>query len=588
MLRARRASAYPPAKPASRACGRWPRVPAAVEHGPDGGLTPALLASAYGFDPSKGGEGQTVAVVDAFDDPKIEADLAEFSKEYRLPACTTANGCFTKVNQFGAESPLPKEDKEGWSVEISLDVETVHAACPNCRILLVESESAFTSDLGTAVDTAVELGANEVSNSYGAFEAGPPDAFESAAYDHPGVVIAAATGDEGYDGWEELPSPGVPMVPASMASVVSVGGTTLELDSEGHRERERVWNGSGGGCSSVFSAPSWQRFAPGFAATGCGTKRLSADVSSVADPATGFDIYDSYDCGTPCKEFKGSSATWSTIGGTSLSTPLIVAMYALAGGAQGISYPSLTLYSRLGGPSLFDVTQGANGFCDSEGQACGANEFFGEIVDCEGTTACNAAPGYDGPSGVGAPVSSEAFEPVPEEEEGAKRRAEEAAAAEAAAKRAAEEAARREAEEAAKRAQAQSGGIAAFKAVKAAVPAATLRGSSLRAGRRGFVTVGIGCPAGETSCEGTVRLRTLSAVLARPGAHASVLTLASGRFKVAGGRVAAVRLRLTARARALLASRGRLRVRVVILAHDPAGASHASHATATLHAFRRR
>jgi hypothetical protein len=350
-----------------------------------------------------------------------------------------------------------------------------------------------------------------------------------------------------------------------MPSVVSVGGTTLELNSEGRRATERVWNGhrggaSGGGCSVVFPAQPWQRYVPGFPATGCGDKRLSADVAAVGDPVTGFDIYDSYNCGEACERFKGSKA-WSTIGGTSLSTPLISAMYALAGGSHGIKYPALTLYAHLGGPSLFDVEQGGNGYCDKEGRACGVNEFFGENVDCEGTTACNAAPGFDGPSGVGAPASLEAFEPLPE-------RAPEAAAKPPA--------------------QAAGGqGAAAFKAVKAAVPAATLRASHLQAGRRGFVTVKIACPAGESSCEGTVSLRTLSAVIAGSGARASVLTLASGRFKVAGGRVVAVRLRLTARGRTLLARRGTLRVRVLILAHDPAGARHTSHAAATLRAFRR-
>jgi hypothetical protein len=573
-------------------------VPSAVEFGPAKGLTPALLESAYGFKGASGGEGQTVAIVDAFDDPKIEGDLAEFSNEYGLPECTTANGCFRKVNQNGLAAPLPAADKQGWSVEISLDVEMVHGACPKCRILLLESENALTSNLAKAAQTAAVLGATEISNSYGGLEDGPPTALETAAYDHAGIVIAAATGDEGYDGWEELPEVSAPNVPASMPSVVSVGGTTLDLDEEGRREAEQVWSGSGGGCSFASTAPSWQRLAPGFAATGCGTKRLNADVAAVGDPATGFDVYDTYDCGSACKEFKGSEP-WSTIGGTSVGTPLITALYALAGGARGIAYPALTVYSHLGDSSLFDVTQGANGACGlfgEGGQACGVNAEFGKTVDCEGTTACNAAPGYDGPSGVGTPNSLEAFQPVADEEEAAKRRAEEAAAAEAAAKRAAEEAAaKRAAEEAARRAaeeaaaKAKAGqGFASFKAAKAAVPAATLRGSSLHVGRRGSVTVRISCPPGASRCEGTVRLRTLTAVIARPGAHASLLTLASGRFTVAGGHVTTVRLRLSARARALLASRGRLRVRVVILAHDPAGASHAAHATATLYAFRRR
>jgi hypothetical protein len=560
--------------------------------GPAGGFTPAQLARGYGFDPEEGGAGQTVAVVDAYNDPNIEADLKAFDNEYGLPECTAAEHCFRRVGQTGSTSELPKNDKEGWSVETSLDVEMVHSACRKCHVLLVEAENALLVNLAAATRTAAAMGVQEISNSYGAHELGRVGSAEAADYNDPGVVIAAATGDDGWDGFENQPSPESPEFPASMPSVVAVGGTTLELDGEGHRARERVWNSqgkgaSGGGCSTVFAAPFWQRYAPGYAATGCGDKRLSADVSAVANPETGFDIYDSYDCGPKCEEFIGAGG-WATIGGTSVGTPLISGMFALAGGADGIGYPALTLYAHLGDASLFDVTEGGNGYCDLEGQACGANASFGETVDCEGTTSCNAAAGYDGPSGVGSPASLEAFRPLPDEEEASKRIAEEAATAEAR-RLAAEEAAKRAAEEAAaKPPQASSGqgGTAGFKAEKAAVPAATLSGTRLRAGRGGFVTVKVACPAGETFCEGTVGVKTLGAVIAGPRAHASVLALASGRFKVAGGHVVSIRLRLTRRGAALLARKGKLRVRVLIVAHDPAGAAHSSLAAVTLYAFK--
>ena len=598
---------------------RVPAAPAALTFGPHGGLTPALLESAYGYDGNTGGSGQTVAIVDAFDDPNIESDLAAFSKQYELPPCTSAEGCFRKVNQFGssAKGTLPAADETGWSVEISLDVEMVHSACPNCRILLVEAENSFLSNLGAAVKKAVELGAGIVSNSYGGPERvqfGPPD---RALFEHPGAVIAAATGDEGYDSWITFPDdPETTNAPASMPGVVSVGGTTLTLNGEGRRAQETVWNGngrenegrshhgaSGGGCSIFFEAPFWQRYAAGFAATGCGEQRLSADVAAVGDPLTGFEIYDTYNCGPKCTELKGA-AKWSRIGGTSVSTPLIASMYALAGGAHGIAYPSETLYAHLGDASLFDVASRGNGYCNNGGGACGIDAASGEQLDCEGTTACNAVPGFDGPSGVGAPASLEAFEPLPDEERVLRTRAEEAIAAEARAReqreresrvaeenaKAAElsrqreeESARRAAEEAAKAAGGR--GTAGFKAVKAAVPNATLRGARLQAGRGGWLVLKIACPAGVSSCQGKVTVRTLSAVLAGQG---SVLTLAGGRFKVAGGHVGTVRLRLTARARSLLASRGSLRVRVTIVAHDPSGAGHTSHATATLHVLRRR
>jgi hypothetical protein len=418
----------PPAKPGHATCFALVRVPVASnlaaragakpyklgdgdsESGPAGGLTPAQLASAYEYDPAEGGAGQTVAIVDAYDDPKIEADLGEFDKNYKLAECTTANGCFEKVSQTGSTTSLPSPEP-AWGVEISLDVETVHSVCAKCKILLVEANDETNANLATAVDEAVKLGATEVSNSYGSSE----EAGEEAAYNHPGIVIAASAGDDGYDDWDVVGEGGTPPArpdtPASLPTVVAVGGTSLELESNGTRASESVWNDSGrppeeeggefkqysatgGGCSTLFAAPSWQQDTPGWRHTACGTRRLDNDVSAVADPYTGFDIYDSEEGG------------WLTIGGTSLSSPLVSSLYALAGGSGGVSYPAATLYSHLGQSSLFDVTAGGNGYCDGEAVGpCGepaANETYGDI-DCEGTTACDAATGYDGPSGVGTP-----------------------------------------------------------------------------------------------------------------------------------------------------------------------------------------
>jgi PKD repeat protein len=408
----------------------------ALESGPAGGLTPAELASAYGYDPTASGTGQTIAIVDAYDDPSIESDLASFDAEYGIAACTNANGCFTKVSQTGSATSLPEADTTGWSVEISLDVEMAHSACPKCKILLVEAKTPSFKNLATAVEEAVAMKATEISNSYGGPE-GELGTTEKAAYNHPRVVIAAATGDDGYYDWTELNEgnepPGLPNMPASLSSVVAVGGTTLELNEEGKRESETVWNGNGplddsefaegatgGGCSTLFTVQAWQHDAPGFGATGCGSKRLAADVSAVADPNTGFDIYDSYNCGEECESFK-RGADWLTIGGTSLSTPLISALYALAGGSNGVSYPALTLYGHLGDSSaLNDITVGGNGFCDAAPEfECGHPDAFGALfeeftldVDCEYTTACDAAPGFDGPSGVGTPNSLSLFKPL--------------------------------------------------------------------------------------------------------------------------------------------------------------------------------
>jgi hypothetical protein len=447
---ARVSSVCPAPKPGAATCFALVRVPVsssaageagvrsyalgdgALESGPDGGLTPAELASAYGYEPSAGGEGQTVAIVDAFDDPSIEGDLAQFDDQYRIAPCTTANGCFEKVSQTGSTTELPAADTAGWSIEISLDVETVHSVCPRCKILLVEAQNTMFQNLAAAVNEAVSLGATEVSNSYGAPEV-DLGTTERAAYSHAGVVIAAATGDDGYYDWTEknqdvklVRLPQRPNMPASLPSVVAVGGTTLELDSGGERKSETVWDGdgpldesfsvyglaegaTGGGCSRYFTAQPWQLNAPGFAAAGCGDQRLAADVAAVADPLTGFDIYDSYEANCEKCESVKAGRDWVTIGGTSLSTPLISSLYALAGGSNGVSYPSLTLYGHLGDPSdLYDVTEGGNGFCDEGGAACG----YGSELDCEGTTACNAAPGFDGPSGVGTPTSLGLFRPL--------------------------------------------------------------------------------------------------------------------------------------------------------------------------------
>jgi PKD repeat protein len=705
----------------------------AAGSGPSGGLTPAQLASAYGYEPTAGGSGQTVGIVDAFDDPDIEEDLGEFDKEYGLAECTTADGCFKKVGQTGSTTSLPPADTSGWSGEISLDVETVHSVCQKCKILLVEADSESDADLAAAVNEAVGLGATEVSNSYAGPEAGLGTP-EQAAYDHPGVPIVAATGDEGYDDWtalnEELLPPGMPDAPASLPSVVAVGGTTLELTAGGARASETVWNdegrgdetpsgvgATGGGCSTLFTAQPWQREAPGFAATGCGTARLAADVSADADPFTGFDVYDSDECGTYCAE-GGLGEGWATIGGTSLSTPIIAALYALAGGGQGVEYPALTLYGHLaGGSSLYDVTEGGNGYCDGESSAsCGdPNSTLGSVVDCEGTTACNAAPGFDGPSGVGTPDGLGLFKPLlptavitppasltegspasfsagkssdpypggsissyswswgdasanssgpspshtfaasgtypvtltvtdnyglssspstqsvtvskgsHEEEEANKKHEEEAAAEkkheeeetaankqleEAAANKAHEEeaaAAKRREEEAAAAAAKKheeekpalvSGvqGVAGFQVTGAPpVPDAKLASTALAASTSGALTIKVSCPAGESSCSGTVALRTLDAVSASAGraakakkAKKAILTLASGSFSVAGGKTKTVTLHLSAKARALLSRTHSLRVRATIVAHDPSGATHTTQAVVTLRAPRAR
>ena len=279
----------------------------AASSGPAGGLTPSQLASAYGYEPEGGGAGQTIGIVDAFDDPNIESDLGTFDTQYGLPACTAANGCFKKVGQTGSTSSLPPADTTGWSVEISLDVETAHAACPKCKILLVEAEQrAEIENLAAAVNEAVALGATVVSNGYGAPEVAY-EATEQAAYNHPGVPILAAAGDEGYYGWtsvnEGIRGAEMPDAPASLPTVVAVGGTTLKLTtSRCARERDRVerqrparrtrargreiaFGATGGGCSTLFTAMPWQTGVAGWGATGCGSQTAGRRRLSRRRPA---------------------------------------------------------------------------------------------------------------------------------------------------------------------------------------------------------------------------------------------------------------------------------------------------------------
>jgi subtilase family serine protease len=388
--------------------------------GPAGGLTPGDLGSAYGLN-TKGGQGQTVAIVDAYNDPNLNADLQTFDGQYHLAACSTANGCLRIVNENGGTT-LPATDTSGWSVEESLDVEAVHSVCQGCKILFVEAASPVNNDLGRAEDTAVALGATEISNSYGEPEQDGSLAY-AAAYNHPGVVITASAGDDGYDFFDQLAGASQPGIPAAYSTTVSVGGTSLYLNQTGGRQSESVWNDNGardsnqrlfgsslgaggGGCSHLFSAPKWH--------TGCGSMRLDSDVSAVADYLTGLDVYDSFDCGTACAPAPG----WFTVGGTSLSSPVIAAAWALAGGAHGVRYPALTLYGHQ--RQAYDVTSGGNGWCDGSGAGgCpDPNQQGYGTVDCAytalgavaaGDRACEASAGYDGPTGVGTPRGDTIF-----------------------------------------------------------------------------------------------------------------------------------------------------------------------------------
>jgi len=321
------------------------------------GYTPADLRSAYKVTGS-GSSNYTIAIVDAYGYPNAEADLAVYRSTYGLPACTTANGCFKKVNQNGVEGNYPATDV-GWDQEQALDLDMASAMCPNCKILLVQGTDALVSNLAAAVNTAAAMGANAISNSYGLAESSSLSSYLSA-YRHPGIAITVSSGDSGY---------GV-QFPANSADVVAVGGTSLSKASNARGWSETAWSGAGSGCSAVVAKPTWQT-------DGLCARRMVADVSAVADPNTGARVYGP----------TSSTATgWMIIGGTSLSAPLIAGVYGVNGGsATAGSDP----YAHTS--ALFDVTSGNNG------KSCGRTYF------------CTAGVGYDGPTGLGTPNGPAGF-----------------------------------------------------------------------------------------------------------------------------------------------------------------------------------
>ncbi|GAA5188421.1 hypothetical protein GCM10023322_39080 [Rugosimonospora acidiphila] len=335
------------------------------------GYGPADLASAYGL-PADGGAGATVAIIDAFDDPNAEADLAVYRQQYGLPPCTTDTGCLRKVDQRGG-TDYPDPDS-GWAGEISLDLDMVSAIAPAAHILLVEADFNDGLDLAIAADEAVTLGAKYVSNSYGSGYTSTPGSGEDPSfptdldpyYNHPGVAMVASTGDGDY---------GV-QYPAASSYVTAAGGTSLVRDSSTRGWSESVWHngygGPGSGCSLYEPKPAFQHD------TGC-DKRTVGDVSAVSDPATGVATYDTYG-----EDGDG----WGVAGGTSAASPIIAAVYAVAGTPAPGSYPNSYPYANP--DALNDVTTGANGSCSP-------------------AYLCTAGVGYDGPTGLGTPKGLEAF-----------------------------------------------------------------------------------------------------------------------------------------------------------------------------------
>ena len=330
------------------------------------GLHPFMAAdlqAAYALPSAKRGKKQTIAIVDAFNDPNAAADLAVYRKANHLPPCTTASGCFRKVNQKGQQRSYPPTD-DGWALEESLDLDMASATCPHCKIILAEANSNLDSGMLPTEDEAVRLGANVISNSWGEPEfqvvKGTPAAC-AADFSHPRVAITASTGDSGFAAGVTFPS--------TCGGVTAVGGTSLFRNSSARGWGELAWSDAGSGCSSVITKPARQHDRL------CG-KRTVADVSAVADPNTPVAVYDTTD-----------APGWITVGGTSVAAPIIAGTYALAGNTATIA-PGSWLYAHH--KDLNDVVTGSNG-------------------NCGGSYLCTAVKGYDGPTGWGTPHGIGAF-----------------------------------------------------------------------------------------------------------------------------------------------------------------------------------
>jgi subtilase family serine protease len=322
------------------------------------GYIPSDLRDAYKIS-ATGSSSTIIAIVDAFGYDSAEADLGVYRSQFGLPPCTTDNGCFKKLNQKGQQKNYPDMDV-GWARESALDLDMASAMCPNCQLWLVEAKSNSLKNLATSVVLAASLGAHVISNSYGGGDTRGAVSYDSF-YDHPGVAVTASSGDSGYG----------TQFPAASAHVIAVGGTSLLQDGSDRGWSETVWGGAGSGCSRNYAKPDWQSDKK------CRT-RMEADVSAVADPATGVAVY-----GPLTK----TTSNWLEFGGTSVAAPLIGGVYGANGGS--VNYGS-NLYAHS--DALFDVTSGNNGVCPAK------KPYF-----------CNGEVGYDGPTGLGTPNGTTAF-----------------------------------------------------------------------------------------------------------------------------------------------------------------------------------
>jgi subtilase family serine protease len=343
-----------------------------------GGYTPTQVTSAYlaanlsiitnlKTTITGDGTGQTIAIVDAYNDPNIQSDLQTFSTKFGLYYSSTT---LKVVSQTGSTTALPTTNAD-WGLEIALDVEWAHAIAPKATILLVEANSASFSDLLTAVKYAASYtGVSVVSMSWGTDEFKGETSYDSyftTSSNHNGVTFIASSGDSGTTCW-----------PSVSSNVLSVGGTTLTVSSSGTYVSETAWSSSGGGVSKYESLPSYQKML-GVSATG----RVTPDVSYDANSSTGFLVYDSL-------AVSGSSG-WLVVGGTSAGAPQWAAIIAIAnqgrvaGGLTTLTSANAVIYTLY----MTDTTSD-----------------FHDVTSGRNTSGYSAAKGYDAVTGLGSPIVS--------------------------------------------------------------------------------------------------------------------------------------------------------------------------------------
>ncbi len=371
-------TAHPPFR--VKVIGRLPDGKPKLSSSSPTGLPPGAIASVYslsGLSASSGaGAGQIIAIVDAYHDPHALSDLNTFNAQYGYPALSTCTSlsqtgpCFMQAFAQGSQPTT----NSGWVLEESLDIEWAHAEAPAAKIVLVEAASNSSTNLFNAVSYANNLGATEVSMSWGGGESSGETSLD-ANMTHAGTFYTVSAGDSGH----------AAEYPAASPNVIAVGGTTLNGcggTSCSRFSSETTWSGSGGGASAYEAIPGYQSGytgpvsgAPTISSL-TGAKRGIPDVSFDANPNTGVSVYDS-------TRYQGQSG-WFTLGGTSVGAPNWAGILAAGAAASQTALQGDPAIYSGGSSHLRDITSGTNGTCGTD---------------------CTAGAGYDLVTGLGSPIN---------------------------------------------------------------------------------------------------------------------------------------------------------------------------------------